>query len=89
MPRKRKTQNSVNPGFKTLQLVIDAEIIEKIGSWDMVMRLFGTYLGANKPTTSLQQSFNEFRLKFLNQKNETFYIDQSFGHTLTPVNENR
>lgn len=65
MPRKRKTQNSVNPGFKNLQLVIDAEMIERCNGWQNVITAFSNFINSEKPSGSIHECYTEFKTKYV------------------------
>ena len=85
MPRKRKTPNSVNPGIRNLQLVIDAEIIERCNGWQNVMMAFSGFIVSEKPDGSIHECFKMFRenylkwLDFMKERDPKFELPMAEG----------
>lgn len=59
--RKRKTPKATNPAIKNIQLLIDAEFLEKSGGWQHVITSFAGYVVNEKPSGSIQDAFKHFR----------------------------
>lgn len=59
--RKRKTPAATNPAIRNVQLLIDAEFIEKSGGWQHVITSFAGYIVNEKPAGSIIDAFRHFR----------------------------